>query len=79
MAAFNKLDNLRHQTCSAVIKFHKNPNTPSLRFKPVAGMTGIFTFRVNDNFRVMVRVVEEETRTYYLLTDVGKHDLYDRL
>jgi hypothetical protein len=45
----------------------------------VAGITGIFTFRVNDNFRVMVRVVEEDTGTYYLLTDVGKHDLYDRL
>lgn len=79
MAAFNKLDNLRFQTYSAVIKFHRNPSTPSLRFKPVAGIPGIFTFRVNDNYRVMVRVVEDQTGTYYLLTDVGKHDLYDRL
>jgi hypothetical protein len=79
MAAFRKLDNLRWQTYSAVIKFHKNPNTRSLRFKPVAGIAGIFTFRVNDNFRIIVRIVEGEAGPYYLLADVGAHDIYNSL
>lgn len=80
MRSYRMLDGLlRSQTKSAVIKFSKDPNTKSLRFKPLAGVGGIYSFRVNDNFRVLVRVVEDVGGTYYLLMDVGNHDIYSRL
>jgi hypothetical protein len=78
MDLFRKCDpDLKPRVKGAVIKLSKNPNTPALRLKPLEGVEGVWSIRVNDNFRILLRIAQDKDGPpYYLLTDMGNHDVY---
>jgi hypothetical protein len=55
----------------ALIKFHKNPESPDLNFEAFGGF---FTIRVNRNFRILLSLQEDKDGPYYLIVDVDDHD-----
>jgi mRNA-degrading endonuclease RelE of RelBE toxin-antitoxin system len=58
---------------AAIKKFQEHPDGRGLNFEAVKNAPGTFTIRVNRNFRILLRLEEDETGPYYLLADVGTH------
>jgi plasmid maintenance system killer protein len=79
MGIYRGLDRgLKAQVKAAVIKLSKDPNTRGLRFKPLEGSSGFWSIRVNDNFRILIRVSEDADGPFYFVVNAGNHDIYDR-
>lgn len=55
-------------------KFHQTPESPGLNFEAIKNAPGFFTIRVNRNFRILLRQMEDEQGPYFLLVDVADHD-----
>jgi mRNA-degrading endonuclease RelE of RelBE toxin-antitoxin system len=78
--SYKKLDGkLQERTKKALRKLVENPQQRSLNFESLRGVDGVFSIRVNDNFRILLQLLEDEDGKYFLALDVANHDIYDRL
>jgi plasmid maintenance system killer protein len=57
----------------------RDPRQPGLNFELLGGLKGVWSIRVNDNFRILLSEREDKSGTYFLATHLAKHDIYKRL
>ena len=67
--------NMQRQAREAYRMFIRNPNHPSLRFKPVHAIRPIYAARVSRDYRA-VGIVDGETIVWFW---IGSHANYERL
>jgi mRNA-degrading endonuclease RelE of RelBE toxin-antitoxin system len=80
LRSYKKLDGtLQARAKKALRKLVENPQLRSLNFEALRGMEGIYSIRVNDNFRILLQLLEDKEGKYFLALDVANHDIYDRM
>ena len=73
-----KLDpTVRAQAVAALFAFSTNSASRSLNFEKLAGRDGIYSIRINRNFRIILR--RTEAADTFEIEDIGPHDIYRRL
>lgn len=60
------------------MNFLRDPGHPGLNFELLKGSKGIWSIRVNDNFRILLNEREDQEGTFFLATHLAKHDVYKR-
>lgn len=68
-------DQVRQQAENAYLKFKENPNHPGVRFKCVKAEKGVYSARVNSDYRAL-GVLKDGTIIWFW---IGSHDTYLRL
>jgi mRNA-degrading endonuclease RelE of RelBE toxin-antitoxin system len=80
LRSYKKLDGqLQDRAKKALRKLVQNPRQRSLNFELLRGMEGVYSIRVNDNFRILLQLLEDKEGKYFLALDVANHDIYDRM
>ena len=79
LKALRKVDERTRESAQrALSNFLRDPGYPSLNFELLRGSKGVWSIRVNDNFRILLRESEDEEGTYFVATHLAKHDIYKR-
>lgn len=65
--------NIRQQADEAYARFEQDPHHPALQFKPIHGVGGVYSARVNSQYRVLGRMRNGEIYWYW----IGTHNDYD--
>lgn len=68
----------RRRAAKAIRLFQDNPRHPSLNFEKLAGYGDLYSIRIKQGHRAILRRVPGTDDEYDLL-DVGPHDIYRRL
>lgn len=66
---------VQRQADDAYEQFKRDPNHPSLHFKPVQQMPGVFSARVSGNWRVLGRMRSGEIYWFW----IGTHAEYTQI
>jgi mRNA-degrading endonuclease RelE of RelBE toxin-antitoxin system len=78
--SFKKLDgNLQRRAKKALRDLITNPQKRSLNFEQLQGVEKVYSIRVNDNFRILLHLLEDEEGKYFLALDIANHDIYSRM
>ncbi len=66
---------VRKQAYKAYALFSQDPFHPSLKFKDVRGRHGVWSVRINDDYRALGYRKDGEMRWFW----IGSHTEYDKL
>jgi plasmid maintenance system killer protein len=78
--SFRKLDGvIKAATARALRRLAENANHPSLNLEQLQGVEGVWSIRVNENFRVLLERQEDELGELFIAYDVANHDVYRRI
>ncbi|MEN3000574.1 MAG: hypothetical protein ABDI19_01885 [Armatimonadota bacterium] len=67
---------VQQQAQKAYQRFQQNPKHPSLRFKRVSTYKPIYSVRINESYRALGVMENEDTIIWFW---IGNHDDYERL
>lgn len=56
----------------------EEPGIASLKFQPIAGKTGLWKFRVDLRWHIVLREEEDELGSYFVAVGIFHHDDYKR-
>ena len=80
LRSYKKLDpQIQARAKKALRKLIENPRLRSLHFESLRGVGDLYSIRVNDNFRILLQLLEDKDGKYFLALDVANHDIYDRM
>lgn len=78
--SLRKLDGrLRKRANKALEDLVATPQKKSLNLEALKGVDGVYSIRVNDNFRILLQLLEDKEGKYFLALDVANHDIYSRM
>ncbi len=78
--AFKRLpDDIQERATKSLERFIANPRHPGLNFEALRGHPGLFSIRVNQGWRILLRRDQDGEGEIYVVADIGPHDVYRRI